>query len=204
VKQELVLRRTRGQQIWVGFVVVTLALLTAQSSFAATKKGSSKRSLQSQSAATVQRQVGNPVELTVGPGLVSGAFTVGLSLNAGATVQVSKEVPILVGLDTFMTLGSRYYYYDFEDGLYGGSSVGVGILGTGLYKFTFPKKQNMHITGGLSMGVFVGGGVAFSMLIRPGYVLDINENMSLVGEPIVGLIGSRLVFMPRAMLSFRL
>lgn len=158
------------------------------------------------SVAQAPRNGGNPWLVTVGPGLVAGAFSSGVSLNAGAVIRATRQYPIYAGIDTILTVGSNYSYlrYGYYDARYG-SSIGFGLLGTGYYNFTFPKKPKMHILGGLSLGPYIGGGYfSLALLMRPGFTYDLTPTISVTGEPLFGVVGGGFVFMPRGLFLFRI
>ena len=184
------------------FLVVALGLVVAvagQSAMATTHKEKAKHAVHSNTDA-IQHESGNPIYLQPGIGFISGA-AFGVTLNASAAMRVSKDLPIYAGLDTFLALGANYSYWNNG---YTSSSVGVGLLGTAFYKFTFPKRQRMHIIGGLSTGPFIGGGLSFALLVRPGFTWDMSETMSISAEPVSGIIGGGWVFLPRALLTFKI
>jgi hypothetical protein len=186
------------------FSVVFLSFLISQSY---AQCASHKRHVAEVTEDTYVTQEGHPILLQVGPGFVSGVFSEGISLNAGAVVKVSNDTPIYAGVDTMLTLGTNYSYLDFGyyDSFYGGSSIGLGILGTAYYNFTFPRRPMLHIIGGLSGGPFIGGGhISIALLARPGFTYDFNHSISITGEPLFGIIGSGFVVMPRALLSFKM
>ena len=194
--------------IRISILVATFVFLFGQSGFAASsRKVTSKNPIRMANEETVQSENGgNPLLLSVGPGLISGASTLGLSLNAGGAIRVSHEVPIYAGIDTMLTVGSNYSYfrYGYYSSSYSGS-VGFGVLASGYYNFTFPKKPKLHIIGGLSTGPFIGAGfLSLTLLMRPGFTYDLTPTLSVTGEPLFGIIASSFVFSPRALFSFKM
>jgi hypothetical protein len=200
--------KTAVTMMRTGFVVLTLAALMGQTGNAATSKRASARraAYTSNTGAVAQKQSSHPIVLSVGPGFISGGWSLGFGLNAGAVMRVSDSVPIYAGLDTTLIIGSAYSAYSYswiEDRYSGGSSIGVGLMGTAYYDFALPKKPNLHITGGMSIGPVIAGGVSLAVLVRPGFTFDISPTISITGEPVMGMMGGAFVFMPRALLGFR-
>ncbi len=153
-----------------------------------------------------RRSDGSPMLLSVGPGLFAGGYHAGVSLSADAVWRVTRHYPIYAGIDTILIVGGNYSLlrYGYYDAGYR-SSVGFGALATGYYNWTFPKKQRMHILGGLSLGPFFGGNYfTLALLIRAGFTYDLTQTISVTGEPLLGVIGSQFVFIPRGLFTFRL
>lgn len=186
-------------------VLATLVSGSAQAAKARVAAKSSSRASQSRVTASTsdlpRADRAGQFLLQAGPGLVSGYLSLGVSLNVGGVFRVSDDLPIYAGVDTFLTIGSSYsylYYYERS------SMVGLGLLGTGYYDFQFPRQPRMHIIGGMSAGPFIGNGVRFALLVRPGFRFEMTPSISITGEPVAGIVGSGFVFFPRAMFTFKI
>ena len=181
----------------LGLATLTLLLATQENGYARSRQASAKSSSRSSASVFVPKESAPTFLLTAGPGIVSGGLSLGVGIEVGAAMRISKQVPIYVGLDTFTAFGARYSIF------YGASSsVGVGVLATGFYDFTIPRQAKMHVLGGMSTGVYLSSeGLQFALFVRPGFRFDFNPRLAITGEPVVGLIGSGFAFFPRALLT---